>query len=635
MKNKHPKTIKSKKNFSSKKKVIGSNAFEDNAAQQNILGVFYQAKLGKKALNQFGYVYPLERGRTAIALSSIPDQINEEDVVLVKYGNKGQIEIIEKLGSINDPSLFSLISIHKHQLPHIFSAKALKEADKESHNALSPSLGFEDYRDYPLMTIDGEDAKDFDDAVWAEQTPNGWRIVVAIADVTYYVKSFTHLDKEAFERGNSTYFPDRVVPMLPPILSDDCCSLRPMEDKASLLVDLKILDNGSIQSYTFKRALIQSKARLTYNQVEQIITKEKSDIKSPDDSLKKNILPLLGAYQSLRKGRLLRGALNIESDEKKIVFDHNGEIKDILPRERLTSHQIIEEFMIVANVCAAKTLLKQKKQGFGEIYRTHAKPELTRIENLKSFLKRLKFNWPKDQSASPHFFNSILEKASGTPFARLINELVLRCQSQAIYSPENTGHYGLGLAHYCHFTSPIRRYADLMVHRALIHHLNLHLTNEKGKGDAQEQPLETIAKHISWTERRSAQAERETTERYMASYYEKFLGHSFTSVIVSVHSLGLFVELPESGAEGLIPYDSLRGDHFILDEKNHRYLGKRTKTVFELGQKINVLLEKVDKISGKLRFSLIAKEKAVNGTKSKPTENKNKDKKKFKKKKFK
>ncbi len=522
--------------------------------------------------------------------------IQNNDVVCFSYSINGQLTIEEIIGNLNEPKVFSLMAIHNHEVPFEFSTEAIAQAKK----ATLPTLGKRtDYRDLPLITIDGEDARDFDDAVWAEpdtnpKNPDGWRAIVAIADVAYYVRPGDALDVEAFDRGNSIYFADRVVPMLPEGLSNEMCSLKPHEDRACVAVELTITSKGVLKSFHFKRGLMRSAARLTYAQVQDAID---GNIDAVPPGIWDNVLiSLYGAYKSLRHAREIRGSLNLESTERKVIFDDNGKIKAIVPRVQQTSNQLIEELMIAANVAAARTLSDKK---WPCLYRVHDGPDETRVENLKRVIGTMRLKIPKLKKMTPEGFNTIL--GQDTPFKRLVHDLVLRSQAQACYSPENLGHFGLGLTHYAHFTSPIRRYADLQVHRALIAAENL---GDGGQDILPIGALKLVGEHISATERTAAQMEREVMDRYLVLHLEDYVGHTFSATIVGVTEMGIFFALDGSGAQGFMHKARLPGDYYNYDQENHRYIGRRTNRSYQLGGTLVVTLDSADARTSATVFSL-------------------------------
>lgn len=528
------------------------------------------------------------------------------DVVQFQVSIKGRVNILEKVGNLSEPKVFSLMAIYNADVPFEFS----KEAIKLAKNAKVPLLADRsDYRSLPLVTIDGDDARDFDDAVYARPddtvgsdgmplNPGGWFAIVAIADVAEYVRPFDALDQEAFNRGNSIYFADRVVPMLPEALSNEMCSLKPNEDRACLAVEMHISAEGNLESFIFKRGLMRSQHRLTYTKVQALLDRKDhlEEHQDEDSKLWHTILkPLYGVYKALRSARNHRGSLELTSHERKVLFHEDGSIKAIVPYVQTTSHRLIEELMIAANVAAAKTLDKYQ---WPCLYRVHDRPDDTRVMNMKRVVSSLGLSVPKDKKLSQKAFNVIL--AIHSPFQRMIHDLVLRSQAQALYSPENVGHFGLGLTHYAHFTSPIRRYADLCVHRALIGALNL------GEGGQNRLPFEELAQignHISATERQAAKLERDVMDRYLVLYLEKYVGFSFEAIIVGVTGVGIFFEL-DMGAQGFLHKKDLPDDYYIFDEEHHRYVGKRTRRTFQLGDKIRVMLDAADARSATTVFSL-------------------------------
>jgi ribonuclease R len=509
-------------------------------------------------------------------------------------------EVIRILGSIREPKSMSLIAIHTYDLPFQFPDSALHLAKK----AKIPSMeGRTDLCDIPFVTIDDEDARDFDDAVWAEPdtdptNPGGWHLIVAIADVSYYVKADDPLDREAFKRGNSVYFPDRVIPMLPEELSNHLCSLKPNTKRGCLAVHLWINQNGKLLNHQFVRGIMKSVKRLTYQETQEAFEGGKTRL--TPSFIQDIICPLYGAYSALLKAKLKRSPLNLELPEEKIYLNEEGKITRISPRPRFDSHRLIEEFMITANVAAAVSLDNTHTLC---MYRIHDKPSLEKLESLREFLQGVNLTLPKGQVPRPSLFNKILIKAKETPYEHAVNELVLRTQAQAVYSPANIGHFGLCLPRYAHFTSPIRRYADLLVHRGLIAALNLARTEEFSYS---YEHFRNIGEHISMTERRAAAAENETIDRYVSAYLSENKGKSFDARITGVTDFALFVRIEEQGAEGIIPIRLLGSDYFIYDRQSHQLKGRRTKQVYALGEKIKVNLVDADPIKGSITFSPIS-----------------------------
>ena len=512
-----------------------------------------------------------------------------EEIVSRRYGPP-QARITERLGSAEAPGAFSLLAIAQFEIPDEFPIAALEEASEAS----PPELGERvDLRELGLVTIDGPDARDFDDAVWAEpdpdpDNPGGWHITVAIADVASYVRPGSALDREAARRGNSVYFPDRVAPMLPEALSNGLCSLVPGEDRACLVAQLWIGPDGRKRQHRFGRALMRSAARLTYEAV-QAAQDGTGTAPIPHERL----AALYGAFAALDRARTARGALALDLPEHKVLLDAARKPVAIVEQPRLDSHRLIEEFMILANVAAAEELEARRRAC---VYRVHDLPDPEKVEALRDFLIELGqpgLALAKGERLRPELFNRVLTRAAGTPAAALINDLVLRAQAQAVYSPRNIGHFGLALARYAHFTSPIRRYADLLVHRALL-------------GELPQQPaeLEPIAEHISATERRAAAAERAAFDRYRTVLLGGAVGSMLTGRVTGVARFGLFITVAETGADGLIPMSSLPPDFYRHDARRHRLVGRHTRRVFALGDAVTARLDEADPISGRLVFRL-------------------------------
>ncbi len=504
------------------------------------------------------------------------------------YGLKSA-RVVERLGRMGDARSVSLICIYTYEIPTVFSAEAV--ADAEAAEAVK--LGSrEDLRGVPLATIDGEDARDFDDAVFAEADGDGFRLIVAIADVAHYVRPGAPLDRTAWERGNSVYFPDRVVPMLPEALSNGWCSLRPDEERGCLFVEMKVDAAGRKIGHRFGRGLMRSAARLTYEQV-QAARDEGRDLGLP--------LPALyGAFKALLAARTARGTLDLDLPERRVILDEEGKVTAITPRPRLDSHRLIEEFMVLANVAAAEEL---ENRHLPCMYRVHAPPSDEKLEALRTFLHGMSIGLPPSGQVHPRDLDAVLKAVAGTEQAPLVNEVMLRAQSQAQYSPENIGHFGLSLSRYGHFTSPIRRYADLCVHRALIRGLGL---GPDGLTDAEAAKYEDTADHITATERRAALAEREAIDRYLAAFMADKTGAQFAARISGVTKFGLFVTLSETGASGLIPLSTLPDDFWVHDEAAKSLTGRRTGASYNLAQTVDVRLVEASPVTGGLIFSMVA-----------------------------
>ncbi|MFC3069776.1 ribonuclease R [Phenylobacterium soli] len=533
-------------------------------------------------------------------------ELKDGDLVLAqmsgpaaRYGpHRGKL--LEVVGREDEPRAASLIAIHAHGIPTGFSPAAEAEAEA----AEPPTLkGREDLREVPFITIDPADARDHDDAVYAEpdtdeKNPGGWIAWVAIADVAAYVRPGSALDREARDKGNSVYFPDRVEPMLPERLSNGLCSLREGENRACLAVRMVFGKDGRKRSHRFVRGLMRSAAKLSYEQAQAAIEGQ-TDGKTMgllDPILK----PLWEAYDCLKTGRDARSPLAIESLERKIHIDEMGRIASIIPRSSLEAHRLIEEFMIQANVCAAETL-EQKKIPL--IYRVHDEPSFEKLQALVDFLATLEIPWSKGEAPRTERFNKLLGETRGTPHAEIVNEVVLRTQMQAHYSSENIGHYGLNLAKYAHFTSPIRRYADLIVHRALITALKL---GDDGLTERDVATMKETAELITMAERRAMAAERDATDRYIAAFLADRVGAEFDGKITGVTRFGLFVRLAETGADGLVPVSSLGGEYFVHDDRTHALVGERTGARWPLGMAVRVRLREATPLTGGLLFEMLS-----------------------------
>ena len=502
------------------------------------------------------------------------------------------VRIVERLGRMGDARSVSLICLYTHDIPQVFPPEALEQARKARGVALGKRT---DLRDLALVTIDGEDARDFDDAVFAEPLEGGgFRLVVAIADVAWYVRPGTPLDAEARKRGNSCYFPDRVVPMLPEALSNGWCSLKPREERGCLFVEMSIDANGRKLGHRFGRGLMRSFARLTYTEVQAA----QDEASTPEGVPPGLIGALYDAFRALLGARRARGTLDLDLPERKVVLDEQGHVAEIKPRPRLDSHRLIEEFMVLANVAAAEELerLRQPAQ-----YRVHAPPSDEKLENLRGFLGTLGLGLKSAGELRPADLDAVLQSVAGTEAAPQVNEAVLRAQMQAEYSPDNIGHFGLALPKYAHFTSPIRRYADLMVHRALITGLKLGLGG-LGEGEAEE--FEATAEHITATERRAALAERDAIDRYLAAYMADKIGARFAARISGVTRFGLFVSVIENGASGLVPIATLPDDYWVHDETAQALIGRRTRRSFHLAQPVEVVLAEATPVTGGMIFAL-------------------------------
>ena len=513
----------------------------------------------------------------------------------------------ERLGDMNDQRNISLIAIHHHAIPNQFSERVL--AESEALKAFTPA-GRLDLRRIPLVTIDPPDARDHDDAVWAAPdddpaNPGGFQTIVAIADVATYVRPGSALDREARFRGNSVYFPDRVVPMLPERISNDLCSLREMEDRPALACFMIFDKSGSKKSYRFARVIMRSVAKLSYEEAQFAIDGSPS---SKAEVLVDSVLkPLWRAYRALMKARAKREPLELDLPERKLVLDDKGLITRVVTPLRLDAHKLIEEFMIQANASAAEELEAKKTP---QLYRIHESPSEEKVRALSLFLKTLDLSLPLGQMMRPKHFNQLLSEVRGKDYQNLVNDVVLRTQAQAIYSPANKGHFGLALRRYSHFTSPIRRYADLIVHRALVSALGF---GDDGLSADDISRLGETADMISDAERRAMAAERETTDRLIAAHLSGQTGALFRGRIGGVVGAGLFIKLNDTGADGFVPVASLGSEYFVYSEVQHALIGQRSGETYQLGDQVEVKLLEVTPVSGGLRFEMVSE-----GRKGKP-----------------
>ncbi len=536
---------------------------------------------------------------------------SEGDLVEVEVKLSGRLmipraRVTSVIGNPKSEGAVSLIAIHNLEIPHVFPASVIREANEAKEATLK---GREDWRELPLITIDPADAKDHDDAVHAapdEDANNsgGFVVTVAIADVSAYVLHGTALDREAYLRGNSVYFPDRVVPMLPERISNELCSLKEGVARAALAVRMVFGADGRKQKHTFHRILMRSAAKLSYQQAQAAIDGKPDDQTGP--LLEPILKPLWAAYAAMAKARDQRGPLDLDLPERKILLDDKGFVRDIHIPERLDAHRLIEEMMIAANVAAAETL-EQKRSEL--LYRVHDEPSSEKLQALREFLGSLDIAVKKSDSVRASDFNGILGQARKAGNIEQVSEMVLRSQAQAEYSPENYGHFGLNLDRYAHFTSPIRRYADLIVHRALVRALNL---GDDGLTEQEATKLAGIAQHISATERRAMLAERETSDRLLAQYLSERIGAKFAGRISGVTRSGLFIRLMETGADGFIPASTLGEDFYRYVEERQAMIGERSGETFTLGDRVEVRLLEAAPVAGALRFELLSEGKRGN-----------------------
>ncbi|QMW22495.1 ribonuclease R family protein [Sandaracinobacteroides saxicola] len=532
-----------------------------------------------------------KRARHDFALSDYDGPEGELLLAEVRgSGARASAHVVERLGDPFAPRSLSLIAISAKGIPHVFSDEVLAEAEAASRAGLGPR---EDLRALPLITIDPADARDHDDAVWAEADGDGWRLIVAIADVSWFVRSGTALDREAYNRGNSVYFPDRVVPMLPEALSAGACSLVEGEDRAVLACEMAVSADGAVISARFGRAVIRIVANIAYEDAQAAI-----DGRATSPLTDGVLRPLWGAWGALAKARAAREPLELDLPEKQVLLDEAGNIAGIRVRERLDAHRLIEDMMIAANVAAAKALEAKKLPC---LFRDHEAPSREKLVALKEYLATIGLKLALGQVVKPALFNRFLALTKDRDDATEIAEQVLRSQTQAYYAPDNRGHFGLSLASYAHFTSPIRRYADLLVHRGLVRAFGL---GEGGLGDAEGARFAVSGDHVSLTERRAMEAERETLDRYVASHLAGAVGTSVRARITGVTNFGFFATVDGIGGDGLVPMGALGEERFDFDEAARTLTGQHSGTVYRVGQRLELALADANPVSGALRFAV-------------------------------
>ena len=564
-----------------------------------VLGIF---RLGAEG----GRIVPIDKGADKewrVARDATADardgELVEAELVGKRQMGLPHARITARLGDPSGPRAVSLIAIHQHGIPDAFPDAVVAEADR----CLAAPVGArEDLRDLPLLTIDPPDARDRDDAVCAEPdidptNPGGFVLWVAIADVAHYVTPNSALDREARKRGNSSYFPDRVVPMLPDILSGDLCSLHEHVDRACLAVRMVIDAQGQKLRHAFTRGLMRSKGAFSYAQVQAAQDGFGDDRTAP---LMGGIGALYGAYEALKRARTSRQPLELDLPERKIVLGEDGKVSSVSFAERFDAHRLIEEFMVLANVAAAEELIRLKRP---LLFRVHEEPSPQKLDSLREVAEASGFTLAKGQVLKTAHLNRLLSQAEGSEFAELMNISTLRSMTQAYYSPDNFGHFGLALRNYAHFTSPIRRYSDLIVHRALI---SAHGWGKDGLSPWDMENMAETGKLISDTERRSMAAERDTTDRYLAAYLSDRVGAEFTGRISGVQKFGLFVKLDETGADGLVPIRSVGREYYRYDESSQTLTGSDSGQIIGLGQRVLVRLAEATPVTGGLTLDLLS-----------------------------
>jgi ribonuclease R len=508
--------------------------------------------------------------------------------------------IVEILGKSGAPGMATEIAIRNFDLPWEWPDGVEAEADAFGESVSEDMIsGRRDLRELPLVTIDGADARDFDDAVYAQRRKNGWRLVVAIADVSSYVTPGSALDTEAEKRATSVYFPGRVIPMLPEALSNGLCSLKPDEDRLCLVCDMSINDAGKVTRARFDSAVMRSQARLTYEQVWDWIVGGSSEIRPGEAEVSASLKDLYGLYRALRRARSKRGAIDFESTEVQFRFDERGAVADILPYERNDAHMLIEECMITANVEAANFLLRNRLPA---PFRSHEPPPPDKLESLEQFLRGLGIRVPWKARPSPRDFENIVQQTKGREDRHLIMAVLLRAQSMATYQVQNSGHFGLALAAYTHFTSPIRRYPDLLVHRAIYHAIQRRDARQYGYS---RERMEKLCEQCSHRSRRAEDAERDVNGRLKAFFMEQHIGDEFDGQVTGVTSFGLFVELARNHVSGLVHITSLPNDYYHFDPVVHRLTGDRSGKTFQLAQKVRVRVMAVNVDERKIDFELV------------------------------
>ncbi|MEM8773917.1 MAG: ribonuclease R [Pseudomonadota bacterium] len=570
------------------------------ANPRKILGIF-------KKRSEGGRIQPIDKGNTqewVVPAGATAEAKDGELVEAEQTGPKDRMglpraRVLERLGDPTAPKAVSIIAIHQHGIPDDFSDEVIKEADAMSPAGLE---GREDLLDVPLVTIDPADARDHDDAVWAEpdldpKNDGGFIIWVAIADVAYYVTSGSALDTEARKRGNSSYFPDRVVPMLPDRLSGDLCSLHEGVPRACIAVRMRINSHGEKLDHAFTRGLMRSPASLNYQEVQQ--ARDGAPNEKCAQLMDSVINPLYEAHASVSEARKRRQPLDLELPERKVVLNEEGKVTSVNYADRLDAHRLIEDFMVMANVAAAETLISRKSP---LLFRVHEEPSPEKLDALRDVADAAGMPLAKGQVLKTEHINQLLNAAAGTDHAETINLATLRAMTQAYYSPAHLSHFGLALKSYAHFTSPIRRYADLIVHRALI---SAHDWGEDGLNPSDIERLNATAEHISETERRSMMAERDTTDRYLASFLSERVGQFFSGRISGIAKFGAFVRLDETGADGLIPMRALGSEYFRFDRERGTLTGDESGIKINLGQHVTVRLTEAAPVTGGLALELV------------------------------
>jgi ribonuclease R len=581
-----------------------------------VLGVVHQE--GEKIF----WLRPVEKKeRRELPISDLGNAQPGDLVLAEKTGRPPRLSarVTDVLGDPFAPRSFSLIAIHKLGIPHEFSTGVIEEAERVARQPLGDR---EDLTHVPIVAIDPADARDHDDAIWAAEDEDpanagGWKAIVAIADVSFYVRPGSALDKEARKRGNSVYFPDRVVPMLPETLSANICSLKEGEERGALVCHLQVTRDGQLKSWRFSRARVRIAANIAYEDAQAAIDatagQERIEVASPTCAMPEieaepgpvpaalvevALKPLWACWRALYRAREKREPLELDLPERQVVLDEKGRITSVAPRERLDAHKLVEDYMIAANVAAAKALEAKKAP---VMYRVHEPPSREKLVALKDYLKTFAVEFALGQVVRPATFNRIIERVGEAEFKPQVMEQILRSQTQAYYSPQNAGHFGLALGSYGHFTSPIRRYADLVVHRSLVRAYGL---GEGGLSDTEAESMEVTGELISQLERRAMEAERDTLDRYVAAYLSERVGELVDCRITGVQPFGFFATVVGLGGDGLVPVSTLGNDYYRYDEASQTLVGDDTGRIFASGQRLKLRLAEANPVSGGLRFEL-------------------------------
>lgn len=536
-----------------------------------------------------------------IKITEMIEGCEDNQVVIVEILTSPTLEseatgkVIEIIGGFLDEGVEVDSALYRHQIPKDFSEAAANEAGKLPSKVLAKNKkGRTDVTHIPLITIDGEDSRDFDDAVFAEPSDRGWKLYVAIADVSHYISEGSALDLDAIERGNSVYFPHRVVPMLPEVISNGLCSLNPDLERLCMICEMNMDSLGELLDYQFYPAVMLSHARLTYTQVNEVLTNKKSNLRKTYANVIDNIESLHGLYKTLRISRQKRGVMDFDRIESQILFNDNGKIENIIARKRNDAHKLIEECMLMANQASAKFLQKHDEDF---LYRIHPKPTAEKIEVTRQFLSAVGLSLEGGMEPESRDFAKVLKTAKGREDENIIKTVVLRTMKQAVYTPANEGHFGLAFEDYTHFTSPIRRYPDLLVHRAI-----KRVLNKQSRSPSKR--MSELGKHLSMTERRADDASRDVEQWLKCEYMHDKVGEDFSGVISGVAGFGFFVELTDVFVEGMIALRDLKDDYYVYDDIHHQLKGQRTGKVFRLGDVVEVKLASVSLDDRRISFSL-------------------------------